>query len=234
MCTCTTAEAGANIILPLRTVTLTGYQVSTLGKVQLLDENWAATDRELFRAVNSFCCDPEWIAELIGRGADPAQISHATEWTLFHALAGKSPFSEDANATARLLAEHGADINRTDNLHQTGFHSTFKQTMRDAFRDDRMVESQRSYLALLLELGADPNVADKRGSTPLHETIYSRFYSLSTLLLDYGADPLITNGKGETALETAIYYRDHQQAVMTDTEHEVLARLVIRMESLTR
>lgn len=229
-----TVRVESLITIPLKTVTLTGNQVSNLGKVQLIEDQWVADDQQLFQAVNSFCCDPDWVAELIRRGADPAQISHATDWTLFHALAGKSPFGESANATARLLAEHGADINKTDNRHQTGFHSTFKQTMRDAFRDDQLVESQRSYLALLLELGADPNVADQRGSTPLHETIYSRFYSLSSMLLDNGADPLIKNGKAETALETAIYYRDHQQAVMTDEEHETLLRLVTRMEALAR
>lgn len=54
---------------------------------------------------------------------------------------------------------------------------------------------------ILLEAGADPNLPDGRGLTPLTACGLHDFAEGVTMLLDAGADPLRRNGKGQTAAE---------------------------------
>jgi hypothetical protein len=53
----------------------------------------------------------------------------------------------------------------------------------------------------LLEHGADPNVQDKDGGTPLHFAVEGCHVDVARLLLDYGADPTIRDNKGRTPLD---------------------------------
>lgn len=220
----------AFITVPLRTVAMDRNEAKSLGRARLLGQNWQPDEAVLFRAVNTFCCDPQWIAELLARGANAKHVYPATDWTVLHAMANKSPYGPNINEAARILIAHGADVDAMDNLGRSGFHAAFKAVLNDAFREERMHDSQRAYLALLLELGANPNCRDKDGRTPLHDSIYVRFYGLAHLLLQSGADPTIKSKRGQSALELAIYYRDKQTAVLSDSEEVALKELIAAME----
>ena len=62
------------------------------------------------------------------------------------------------------------------------------------------VEQGREMVELLLEHGADPNIQDVGGSTPLHR---AKTVEMAALLLDRGADPNIANFSGATPLHNA-------------------------------
>jgi ankyrin repeat protein len=53
---------------------------------------------------------------------------------------------------------------------------------------------------LLLEHGADPNIKNKDGITPLHWAVFKSGVHVEVvkLLLEHGADPNIQNKKGRT------------------------------------
>jgi hypothetical protein len=60
--------------------------------------------------------------------------------------------------------------------------------------------AQASTIACLVEAGADPNAASKRGVTPLHIAVRTRCASAVRALLDLGADPARTNKNGSTPM----------------------------------
>jgi ankyrin repeat protein len=55
----------------------------------------------------------------------------------------------------------------------------------------------------LVELGADPNAADKNGTAPVHRAARNRCAAALKALLDLGADPHVTNRSESTALQLA-------------------------------
>lgn len=56
----------------------------------------------------------------------------------------------------------------------------------------------------LLEYGADPNLADSNGTTPLFWATKSGNIELAELLIKYHADKNLTDGQGKTAFEYAL------------------------------
>ena len=62
----------------------------------------------------------------------------------------------------------------------------------------------------LLEQGADPNVANNLGETPLHQASDNSQYSMAELLLKYKADPNRQQNDGDTPLHHAAFRGDNQ------------------------
>jgi hypothetical protein len=55
----------------------------------------------------------------------------------------------------------------------------------------------------LIKAGADPNVRDKQGVTPLHRAVRTRCAAAVKALLSGGADPRLTNRSGSTPMKLA-------------------------------
>ncbi|CAI9278135.1 unnamed protein product [Lactuca saligna] len=68
-------------------------------------------------------------------------------------------------------------------------------------------------IELLLQYGANVNVPDSRGQTPLHHCILRGKSAFARLLLTRGADPHAANGAGKTPLELAVEsnFRDNEE-----------------------
>jgi hypothetical protein len=66
-------------------------------------------------------------------------------------------------------------------------------------------QAQAETILCLIEAGADPNTADKRGVTPLHKAVRTRCASAVRALLERGADPARKNKSGSTAMVLATH-----------------------------
>lgn len=65
-----------------------------------------------------------------------------------------------------------------------------------------------SWLSFLLAKGANANLADNSGNTPLMKAVQSRFEDGARTLITFGAQVDKTNGSGETPLIRAVQLRD--------------------------
>jgi hypothetical protein len=88
--------------------------------------------------------------------------------------------------------------------------------------------AQQETILSLVELGADPNVIDKRGTTPLHRAVRNRCAAAVEALLDVGADPHATNGSGSTAMQLARWTtgRGGSGSAHAKAEQQELVRLL--------
>ena len=64
--------------------------------------------------------------------------------------------------------------------------------------------AQAATIACLIRAGADPNVTDKSGVTPLHRAVRTRSAAAVEALLAGGAEPRSRNGSGSTPLHLAV------------------------------
>ena len=93
---------------------------------------------------------------------------------------------------AKLLLDHGADINRRAN---TKFRNTPLQVS--------LLTGQEEMAALLVARGADVRIEQAEGFTALHEAAQIGSEKVITLLLDAGADPNSPGNDGRTPLAMA-------------------------------
>ena len=94
----------------------------------------------------------------------------------------------------RAFVEAGVDVNACEESER---------------RENPLLIAARNYGAtvcrLLLEAGADPNVQDAYGNTPLHNVCaYSDDAETARMLLAAGANPNVLNGLGQTPMELAM------------------------------
>ncbi len=66
----------------------------------------------------------------------------------------------------------------------------------------------RTYLLFLLQHGANPNITDRQGNTPLIIAVSKGFTDGVTILLSHGASINQANDSGETPLNRAVQLRD--------------------------
>jgi ankyrin repeat protein len=96
----------------------------------------------------------------------------------------------------KLLLKHGADINN------------YERDMLLIFSIIHENGPIIKIIKLLLANGADPNIAYKNGSYPLHFAAQNGYYEVVKLLLQYGAKVNEPGYKGITPILFAFVYTD--------------------------
>jgi ankyrin repeat protein len=115
-------------------------------------------------------------------------------------------------AAIRQLVRDGADVDATDDMGATALYWAARGGHRlgphqcsgeDAARPD--------VIAALIELGADPNIQDRRptglgrssGWTPLFVALHHRQFNSARVLLEHGADPNLLSDQGMSVMSMA-------------------------------
>jgi ankyrin repeat protein len=98
--------------------------------------------------------------------------------------------------TARLLLDEGANPD-------TSSANQFKVRPIHSAAAHRDAQTSLELIGLLLESGADPNVAQAGGWTPLHQAAAHGREEIARLLLDHGASLAAKSDDGRTPLEMA-------------------------------
>lgn len=103
----------------------------------------------------------------------------------------------DELSMIRTLHWGGSDINELDEMGLTALHYFCSVSDETRYPPDEV--------AMLLEMGACPNISGDHGITPLmflagFEKWSSDFSEIVKLLLDYGADPCSVNFEGDTVI----------------------------------
>ena len=99
----------------------------------------------------------------------------------------------------RALVGRGGPVDATNRRGAQPLHYAVDGTPRSVQEQD----AQRQTVSVLIELGADPNVTDKNGTTPLLRAIRNRNAEAVEVLLDRGANPRAKNKRGSTAVQLA-------------------------------
>jgi ankyrin repeat protein len=139
-------------------------------------------DDELFEAVERG--DLEHARLLLRQGASP----HEDSWGMNLLDAA---LARDDEQMTRLLVEHGARLDETDERHQTRLHRGARGC------------NDGDGVALLLRLGLDPNAPDIDGWTPLHHAAVQGYGEVVSVLLGAGADPEALTTGGQRAADLA-------------------------------
>ncbi|HKY81146.1 MAG TPA: ankyrin repeat domain-containing protein [Sphingobium sp.] len=123
-------------------------------------------------------------------------------------MAARAQFSDNYNFLKAVKDADGQKV--TDLIQKPG--STVINS-RDVTTGDtalHLVIARRdgTWLRFLLAKGANPNLADNQGNTPLMDSVQARYEDGVTVLLANGAQVDKANGSGETPLIRAVQLRD--------------------------
>lgn len=144
---------------------------------------------------------------LLDADADPNTRSDSGQTVLIEAA------TDENSDMVRLLIGAGVDLDQRDKAGNTALHSTVAsdrpsrtEMLDNRNRDDNATApmGEPSPMAvLLLDAGADPDVANDKGETALFDAINNAHFANVQALLGRGANPNAQNRKGETPIMKA-------------------------------
>ena len=132
---------------------------------------------------------------LLNRGVKSNAMNHRGE-TALHLVSRGRHDSKDSVRVARLLLEHGVDVNAEDRDRDSPLHCASYSGKLEIAR-------------VLLHHGANPNVRNDWGETPLHQVSQGKYESpadgvgIANLLLYRGVDANSQDENGVTSLHLA-------------------------------
>lgn len=142
---------------------------------------------------------PAWIG---------AARAAALALTLLSPVAAQAQFSDSYNFLKAVKDADGQKV--TDLIQKPGSTVINSRDVTSGETALHLVIARRdnTWLSFLLAKGANPNLADNRGNTPLMNAVQARFEDGVRTLLAGGAQIDKTNGSGETPLIRAVQIRD--------------------------
>jgi ankyrin repeat protein len=135
---------------------------------------------------------------LLNQGVKSSMKNHRGE-TALHVVSRGRYDSRDSVRVARLLLEHGVDVNAEDKDQSSPLHSACYSGKLEIAR-------------VLLHHSAKANAKNDRGETPLHQVSQGKYESqahgvgIAKLLLDRGVDVNSRDEDGVTSLHLASWY----------------------------
>ena len=129
---------------------------------------------------------------MLDQGAHPGALYAAAWW-------GNGDIIPD-------LVKHGADLNET--VGATPLHMAVDVFTRGTEGKPALARQRRELLQVLLDHGANPNLAAHDKTTPLHTALKKEYFEAFTMLLKYGAAPDVPGKDGRTVREIASRKRD--------------------------
>ena len=127
---------------------------------------------------------------------------------LLSPIAAQAQFSDSYNFLKAVKDADGQKV--TDLIQKPGSTVINSRDVTSGETALHLVIARRdnTWLSFLLAKGANPNLADNRGNTPLMNAVQARFEDGVRTLLSGGAQIDKTNGSGETPLIRAVQIRD--------------------------
>ena len=124
--------------------------------------------------------------------------------TLLSPVAAQAQFSDNYNFLKAVKDADGQKV--TDLIQKPGSTVINSRDVTSGETALHLVIARRdaTWLAFLLAKGANPNLTDNDGNTPLMKAVQARFIDGVTLLLSGGAQIDKANGSGETPLIRAV------------------------------
>ena len=148
----------------------------------------------------------EVLRTLLAHGADANEGDVNRRTALDNAIC-----SEDAD-NVRILLEGGANVNQPGVLNRVV-----------SWRENREI------LRVMIEHGADVNMRDEKGDSPLHGAVRRCRYEDMCLLLKAGADPNARNKRGDSPMSLAQSRNDTEAlALLTATREDIEQMEVIK------
>ncbi|XP_076459190.1 uncharacterized protein LOC143292617 [Babylonia areolata] len=103
---------------------------------------------------------------------------------------------------SQLLLARGCDINRADRLHQAPLHEAIRQVSQ--YFDPAQSEEAVGLVKRLVRSGANLNLGDSQGWTPLYQSAYGGHLELTKLLVESRADLTVLTSSGESIMHAAV------------------------------
>ncbi len=178
-------------------------------KLDVADENGDIPFQNCASYIGSIEVLRFWIERGVELDAEPT-----VGWPALHGAVGpglRERFvGEDQRVEMlKLLLDHGASIDLRDKRRLTALHYACESHLR-----------LTKCVGLLLERGADPNLCDHWGNTPLLISVTRGYADIAALLLEAGGDPSLAN-------HHHCYPLDFCKDVEDAEEHAALTRLLV-------
>ena len=132
------------------------------------------------------------LRSLYQRGADPNEPDHSGTYPIHQVY-----LNNDTSLFPIFIDEFKVNLNAKNDKGNTVLAMIIKDP-----------EPNENLIKYLLSSGADPNIPNCQGRTPLHIAAFNCFHNIIKILLQFGADPNQLDSEGSTPLMEYLCYND--------------------------